>query len=314
MRATGRIARAALGLALSAYGGVAAPQIPEQFRVVRHDLVVDVPRREAVFNLWFSEAPDLATFDRAGRQSHGFQFYLESPERRNFNRRSTGSPELVYPFVIARSGEVETGARAIARVVTAGAPNWGPIAATADIQQLGPRVTFRLPLSIFDDGTRKPYENNEWFAVHYFLDAFRFGATTYDSARGVATVGTIEAPLEVQRRELRNGKGSKRRVMIAHLLADPATEEDPVTTFLPEFVDVASVRFGPNRARPLGNELKDVNGDGHDDLVLMFNAAEVGLSCIDKDVLLTGETPQPGSFVPEGLVFIGRAVLSPNSC
>ncbi len=316
MRATASAARAALGLALFACGGVAAAQIPEPFRIVRHDLVVDVPREEAVFNLWFSEAPDLATFDQHGRQSHGFQFYLELPDLRNFLRRRAGDPELAYPFVLARSGEVETGARAVARVVTpvtSGAENWGPVVATAPIQQRGARVTFRLPLSIFDSGDMKPYERNEYFAVHYFLEAFRFGATTYSLARGVGTVGTVNAPIEVQRRELRMSNGSKRRFLIAHVLGDPATENDPVS-FLPEFVDVGSVRFGPNRAHPVGNELKDVNGDGMDDLVLMFNAADVGLSCIDRDVRLTGETPRPGSLTPEGMVFIGRAALSPNPC
>lgn len=314
MRAAGSAARAMLGLALSGCGGVVAGQIPDDFRIVRHDLVVDIPRGEAVFDLWFSEAPDLATFDEFGRQSHAFQFYLELPEIRNFFRRAQGLPEMVHPFVLARSGEVDTGARAVARVVAAGEEPWGPIVATADIQQLGRRVSFRLPLSIFDSDDVKPYQSNDRFAVHYFLEAYRFGATTYTLARGVATVGTVDAQIEVHRRELRTRNGSKRRFLIAHVLTVPSTEDDPGSFINPEFVDVGSVRFGPNRARPWGNELKDVNGDGFDDLVLVFDAGDVGLSCIDTDVRLTGEIPVPGNLVPEGTVFIGRDVLSPRPC
>jgi hypothetical protein len=290
-----------------------AAQQPEPFRIVRHDVIVDVPRREAVFNVWFSEAPDFATFDEFGRQATAFLFSLEQPDYRNFGRRNGGEPELVWPFVRVISGEAATGARAVARVVTEGADNWGPIVATAELQQLGPRVSFRLPLSILDSADERRYENDPWFAVHYFLEASRFGYTTYSLARGVATVGMVEAPLQVRRRELRNANGSKRRFVVANVLGVSSTEEDP-NFFIPEFIDVGSVRFGPNRARPVGNELKDVNGDGLDDLVLMFNAAEVGLSCIDTDVRLTGEIPSPGNFVPEGTVFIGRAALSPAPC
>lgn len=274
-----------------------------------------MPRREAVFDLWFSEAPDLARFDEFGLQAHAVQFFLELPEQRNFALRSSGLPELDHPFVMVLSGEVETGPRAVARLVTAGGPHqWGPIVAIADIQQLRRRISFRLPLSIFDSGDVKPYESNNLFAVHYFLQALRHGRTTYAWPPGVATVGTEDAPLEVRHQELRTGNGSKRRVVIARLLTVPSSDENPGNHFDAAFVDVGSVRFGSNRARPFGNQLKDVNGDGIDDLVLMFNAADVGLSCIDTDVRITGEIPPPGDFIPEGTAFIGRDVLSPRPC
>lgn len=313
MRATSSAARAVLGLALSACAGVVAAQQPEPFRIVRHELVVDVPHREAVFDLWFSEPPDLTTFDEFGRQATEFAYSLELPDFRNFLRRVSGNPEVVHPFVKVFSGQVQTAPRVVARVVTAGAESWGPVVAAADIKQRGVRVSFRLPLSMFDTGDVKPYVNDVYFAVHYFLEAARFGYTTYSLARGVATVATVDAPLEVRQRELRTGNGSKRRVVTAHVLALANTESDP-DSFSPEFVDVGSIRFGPLRARPIGNELKDVNGDGLKDLVLTFNAAEVGLSCIDTDVRLTGEIPSPGNFVPEGTVFVGRAALSPAPC
>lgn len=313
MRASGNSARALLGLVVLMCAGAVAAQQPDPFRIVRHELVVDVPRGEAVFDLWFSEPPDLVTFDEFGRQATEFVYSIELPDLRNFLRRLRGDAENVHPFVKIFSGEVGPEPRAVARVVTPGAEGWGPIAASADIRQRGTRVTFRLPLSMFDTGDVKPYRNNDWFAVHYFLEAARFGYTTYSLARGVATVGTVDAPLQVRQRELRTGNGTKRRFVIAHVLGLAATESDP-DFFSPELVDVASVRFGPNRARPIGNELKDVNGDGFEDLVLMFNAADVGLSCIDTDVRITGEIPLPGNFVPEGTVFVGRAALSPAPC
>jgi hypothetical protein len=320
MSATGSVARALLGLTLSALGSTVAAQVPDHhIRIVRHDLVVDLPRQEAVFNLWFSEAPDLTTLDEHGRELTSFVYYLELPELRNFYRRVAGSPELVHPFIRVFSGE--PGDDVVARRVTAGTTDpWGPIVATADIQQLGSRVSFRLPLSIFDYDNFgipnwKPYEGNSLFAVHYFLESFRGGVTAYGLARGVATVGTVDAPLVVQRRDVRAGNGSKRRMVIAHVLSFPSTEENP-TFFVAEPIDVGSVRFGPNRASPVGNELKDVNGDGLDDLVLTFDAASVGLSCIDTDVRLTGEMPsQDGPLpMPEGTVFIGRAPLSAAPC
>src|SRR5262245_53275263 len=50
---------------------------PSDFRVVRHDVLVDVPRGEAVFNLWLSEVPDFRTVDAFGRQAHSFQYYVD---------------------------------------------------------------------------------------------------------------------------------------------------------------------------------------------------------------------------------------------
>jgi hypothetical protein len=46
-----------------------------------------------------------------------------------------------------------------------------------------------------------------------------------------------------------------------------------------------------------------------DDPELTFNAYDGGLSSVDRDVRLTGETAEPGSTTPEGRVFIGREVV-----
>lgn len=310
---TTKVVRAALALSLCAFAGIVAAQVPERLRIVRHVLVVDVPRGEAVFNLWFSKTPDFNTLDALGRPKHQFGYFLELPEQRNFTRRSGGEPELEWPLIVAVSDETATGPGVVARVVTPGPENWGPVVATVRLQQRGSRVTFRLPLSIFDSGNTKPYESNDLFAMHYFLQATNFGRTTYAWPRGVATVGIEDAKLRVQRKEVLTGTGSTRVLLIAQVLGRASTEEDP-TLFLPEFADPSSVRFGPNRARAIGNELKDVNGDGTQDLVLTFNATDVGLSCIDRDVTITGEMPPPGDFLPEGRVFIGRAARSPQPC
>ncbi len=76
-----------------------------------------------------------------------------------------------------------------------------------------------------------------------------------------------------------------------------------------------TVRFGPNRARPVpGNDsnedddrddrerekrerrpdklgkIEDINGDGLPDLLLHFRIQEIGLTCADKQATLTGFT------------------------
>ena len=90
MSATGSAGRALLGLALSAFGSTVAAQYPEHhIRIVRHDLVVDVPRQEAVFNLWFSEAPDLTTLDEHGRSR--LRLFIIS------SCRSSGTSAGVFP-------------------------------------------------------------------------------------------------------------------------------------------------------------------------------------------------------------------------
>jgi DNA-binding beta-propeller fold protein YncE len=56
-------------------------------------------------------------------------------------------------------------------------------------------------------------------------------------------------------------------------------------------VDFSTVVFGPNGASPVHvGHLKNVNGDGFDDMVFHFKVRETGIACGDTDATLTGET------------------------
>lgn len=98
MRVMNSAARVMLGVVSSACCSAVAAQ--DTFRIVRHELVVDVPRGEAVFDLWFSRVPDFETYDELGREAYAFQFYLEQPDVANFNRRLNGAAERDHPYVI----------------------------------------------------------------------------------------------------------------------------------------------------------------------------------------------------------------------
>jgi len=55
-------------------------------------------------------------------------------------------------------------------------------------------------------------------------------------------------------------------------------------------------RFGPATAKAKASELRDVNGDNQDDLVLRFSSKKAGLTCSTKTAVLTGKTPTGGSY------------------
>ena len=63
-------------------------------------------------------------------------------------------------------------------------------------------------------------------------------------------------------------------------------------TFDANTVDATTVRFGATgtEAAPLAIRLRDVNGDGHTDMVLTFNIEETGIQCGDAAATLTGKT------------------------
>ena len=72
------------------------------FRVTSHDLLIDVPRGEAVVDLRFSDVPDLQSSDELGRQSHSFQYFVSEPNWSAFFLRSGGEPETVFPLLIVQ--------------------------------------------------------------------------------------------------------------------------------------------------------------------------------------------------------------------
>ena len=62
-------------------------------------------------------------------------------------------------------------------------------------------------------------------------------------------------------------------------------------------LDVASLAFGPDGAAPIAGtpedpfpRIEDVNEDGFDDLVVLFEVAETGIALGDTEVCVTGET------------------------
>jgi hypothetical protein len=66
-------------------------------------------------------------------------------------------------------------------------------------------------------------------------------------------------------------------------------------------------RFGPAKAKAKASELRDVNGDDQDDLVLRFSSKKAGLKCSTKTAVLTGKTPTGGSYQ-------GTDKVKPTTC
>ena len=268
------------------------------FRVVSHDLLVDIPHGEAVVDLRFSEAPNLRSVDSSGRQSHSFQYFLSEPNWSTFYSRSGGFAEPIYPLLIVRGEEVHYQGQVIIREVEPlfdcskdpACGGWGPNIAASSISQDGKRVIFKFPISVFDaaDGS-KPYVGGSGFAAHYFLELYRFGATTGGVVQGIARVGTVEARMHVKLSD--TGRG-----LYVDVLTVLPTATDPFS-FFAAAINVRTLEFGPNRARPLNARLVDVNGDGSLDLRLSFQLSDpfqlsdLGLTCIDREVRLTGEIP-----------------------
>jgi hypothetical protein len=77
-----------------------------------------------------------------------------------------------------------------------------------------------------------------------------------------------------------------------------------------ESVDVSTLELGPEHAHPGLNILFDVDHDGFKDLVLAFDAADLGLSCVDSDVRLTGEMLNGQTRV----VFVGLDEIRVKGC
>ena len=128
------------------------------FHIVRHDVLVDGPRNEAIFNLWLSEEPDFEAVDEVGRQSHSFQYFVDTPDFAAFYRRLGGGAEQLQPLVLIRGEEIHYNGSLIAREIEPfydpttdpASGGWGPVVATMAVKQDRKRVSFSLPLSVFD--------------------------------------------------------------------------------------------------------------------------------------------------------------------
>jgi hypothetical protein len=82
-----------------------------------------------------------------------------------------------------------------------------------------------------------------------------------------------------------------------------------VNGFDPTSVDSSTVRFGATgaEAAPIHIRVTDVDGDGHDDMILRFQILDTGIKCGDTSALLTGQ-------VSSGQSFIGSSPLTTVQC
>jgi len=273
-----------------------APDAVRDYHVVRHDVLVDLPRSEAIFNLWLSQDPDFEAVDEMGRQSHSFQYFVDAPAFGAFYQRSGGGAEQLHPLVIVRGEEIHYNGNLIARVVEPfydattdpASGGWGPVVRTVAVKQDRKRVSFSLPLSVFDgkDGSA-PLANP--VAIHYFLELYRFGSTTGTIEQAVAQVATVDAPITVVwPQDIQDSRASSRPLVAVNILTTTLPRQRG-RLFDAEKVDVGTLELGPDRGRARWSTLSDVDGDGDLDLLAFFNAVHLGLSCIDADVRLTGE-------------------------
>jgi hypothetical protein len=272
--------------------GVPVPDLG--IRVRRHNLLLDVPRGLAIFNLWFSEPPDF--------QKHAFQHHLSSPELGNFSRRSRGAAELLHPFLVVRP---EDDGKVVVRQVDPTydstddpqSGGWGPKAAESPLRRHGRRVQFTLQLSIFGgvlyDGVPIPRRYEDWaFAVHYFLEVGTLGQWNRETLQGVATVARDDAPIVVAPNQPDAAIYPKRKSpLVVDLMTRPhdlLVGDRIMEPFFAELADVSSLRLGPTRVAPIRTRLMDIDGDGYLDRRLWFTTARLELTCLDSELRLVG--------------------------
>jgi hypothetical protein len=262
-----------------------SPAGPSGFRVVRHDVLVDMPRREAVFNLWLSEVPDFQTVDEFGRQSHSFQYFVDTQDLASFYARGGGSTEPLRPLFIFRGEEIHHDGGVVVREVAPryevtddpASGGWGPAVGTATLRQDKKRVNLRVPLALIGGESGGPS-----FALHYFLEVYQFGGVVDLTRQAIGKVATVDATIDVgPYGGNRSISSEEHGFLIVHLVTTDSLSA--------ENVDVSTLELGPGHARPQLNLLFDVDRDDSKDLVLAFDTADLGLSCADSDVRLTGE-------------------------
>lgn len=118
----------------------------------------------------------------------------------------------------------------------------------------------------------------------------------------VAELPPIEVDIDIRPHRARNRvRASSRQPIRVAILGSE--------TFYVEDVDVATLGFGPSAAPPVGKaRLRDVNGDGWDDLVLRFRPRETGIVAGETEVCLSGETFDGLEFEGCESVRTGRAL------
>lgn len=282
----------------AAAGSISVP--PPAYRILQHQVLIDVPRNQAVFDLWFSEPPRFSEVDEFGRQRYSFQYSVRVLTVGDFtSRRSTGEPvPPLRPMLLVRGGEIHIDDKVVVREVDPlfdptdepESGGWGPKVAEVPFRQEGRRVRFSIPLSVFDhaDGTQEHW--GVGYSVHYYLNYSNFGTGLGEQLEGLAMVAGRESVADMMVKPL-NPDAPIYRTQTGPLVVDLITRPAELygNYLFAELVEVNSIRFGPNRNRPYQARLIDVNGDGYLDLRLWFTTSELGLTCLDNDLWLVGE-------------------------
>lgn len=128
-----------------------------------------------------------------------------------------------------------------------------------------------------------PYVGDNWVPITRF-----FGGETTWRSDVADTDAALDVGIDFKPNPARNSinlrsKGTLRVAILGSAVFD-ALQVDPV-----------SVRLGPGEAIPRRYEVRDYNRDGYQDLGVIFRLQDVGLSCSDTTVTLTGATYTGGS-------------------
>jgi hypothetical protein len=123
-------------------------------------------------------------------------------------------------------------------------------------------------------------------------DSFEYGLTDANGDADVATVtvGVFfdrgPVPIDIMPSDpgnnvnLRAGSGATISIEILS-----------VSGFEAPLIDPSTLKFGPGQASVSGNpRVRDVNGDGEEDLLVKFLTGETGIACGDTHASLSGET------------------------
>jgi hypothetical protein len=268
-----------------------------QIKIVDHSLKLELDSQTAEFRLRFDSVPDFYAVDDAGRQRDSFQLYLEGAFRGNFELRSAGVPDKKFARLLVRGGEIHVENRIRIREVVSnyrgsGDPTsgyWGPIVYSTPFELDATELRFKVPISAlkgsssdFSTATILDGLNARTSFYYYWIETTTFGkfvpsGTVYGTGKVAEAAVTLTINVEPPEFQLR-----VRELVSVTVWGDvniDALQVDPRT-----------IVFGPDAAKPLFYNARDVNRDGSTDLVLRFRLSEVGIVCGGQKLMLKGST------------------------